>query len=143
MFRSIAPDTVISMQVVVSSRLLKYETRCSRGSADGRPESPDLDGMTLQAEYTDHRSQSCRSRRVLALTARCWVIRFEYLSPWSLSGLNLESGRVTECAHADAKSQNELPLDVFLQLIKYHVVNFSHVLSDLICVLKHILWQAA
>ncbi len=61
MFRSTALDTVISMQVVVGRRLLKYEreARC-RG---GRPEIelPDLQDMTLQTENTDCASQRCES----------------------------------------------------------------------------------
>lgn len=63
MFRSTALDTVISMQVVVGSRLLKYErereAQCWGASTDRRLESPDLQDMTLQAEYTDHGSQRC------------------------------------------------------------------------------------
>ena len=66
MFRSTALDTVISMQVVVGSRLLKYErerererergAQCWGACTDRRLESPDLQNMTLQEEYTDHGS---------------------------------------------------------------------------------------
>ncbi len=63
MFRSTALDTVISMQVVVGSRLLKYESeaQCWGGGADRRLESPDLQDMTPQEEYTGRGSQRCES----------------------------------------------------------------------------------
>lgn len=113
MFRSTALDTVISMQVVVGSRLLKYEREAQYrgGSPDWRLELPDLQDMTLQAEYTDRGSQRYESDVSCLLTA-CRMIHFDYLSQRSLFVLSCKQTPTCTSIYCARNFRHYLPHDL-------------------------------
>lgn len=123
MFRSTALDTVISMQVVVGSRLTEVWER-ERGSVLGRQCRPEIGVAwftghdTWGRMYWSWESEVCCL--MLLLTAHCRMIHLGYLSQWSLFWFAY--------ARAVVHANSHVPFTFYLLYCVYLCYNPRHLL---------------